>query len=140
VEVRWHSTWYDRCRRFLAPALGLPDWPVVVCPEFFWQHPGWAEEMPPEYVHYGAEPRWPDRMPAGWWWKLAAAERVVLDEQRPLIWIDDEITERAESDARLRQLIARPDVLTVSPRGWLRPDDLQRVADWLELDAAWDPE
>jgi hypothetical protein len=140
VEVRWHSTWYDRCRRFLAPALGLPDWPVAVCPEFFYQHGGWAEEMPAEFVYSGAFPQPPERLPDNWWWKLPAAERVVYDEQRPLIWIDDEIAERARADDALRALLQHPDVLAVNPDPalGLAPADLQRISHWLGLDRTWE--
>jgi hypothetical protein len=137
VEIRWHSTWYDRCARFLAPALQLPDWPVALCLEFFWLYGDWADTMPPEYLHPGALPRHPARLPMDWWWKLPAADRIVLDEHRPLIWIDDEIHQRAETNDDLRRLITRPDVLAISPNGWLRPEDLQRIADWLHLDEAW---
>lgn len=139
VEIRWHSTWYDRCRRFLAPALGLPDWPVAVCAEFFRQHGGWAEEMPAEYVHYGAFPNRPDRLPENWWWKLATAERVVLEERRPLIWIDDELTWRIESDPAVRQLTQRADVLAVRPssRLGLTERDFLFIADWLNIDTEW---
>lgn len=78
AEIRWHTSWQEHAPTALAPALGLPDFPV--------QDRCGAE------VTYPLMPRrWADRDPdlAGWW-KLPAAIQVV-NEGRPLLWLDDDL-------------------------------------------------
>jgi hypothetical protein len=75
VEIRWHTTWQSDAPKVLAPLLGLPDWPVHPCPEFH----GAVNAVGGSSVGPGA------------WWKLPAALRVVHDENRRLIWTDDDL-------------------------------------------------
>jgi hypothetical protein len=68
AEVRWHTTWQESANK-VGAELGLPELEVQDAPEFR-----------DEAEHYLG------------WWKLAAALRVIQDEQRPLIWTDDDAT------------------------------------------------
>lgn len=77
VEVRWHTTWQDRAPEF-AKIVGLPEeWPVAEAPEFTSDWPAFRAQQVLKY-----EPTW---------WKYPAAQRVLTDERRPLIWIDDDL-------------------------------------------------
>jgi hypothetical protein len=104
AEVIWHSTWREAAVADLAPVLGLPEIPVSDAPE------------------------WDDR-PAGVWWKLPAARRVVASGRR-LVWSDDDIAEFAPEVADLRH---RDDTLLISPRrsAGLTATDLKRIATFL---------
>jgi hypothetical protein len=67
AEIRWHTTW-QKDAVLIEKAFGLPSLPVQDCPEF-------------------ADRRYDrDR-----WFKLPAAERVVMQEGRALVWTDDDI-------------------------------------------------
>jgi len=67
AEIRWHTTWQQDAHKF-ADLFGLPEFPIA---------------------DPGASPRWGQSRVS--WWKLPAAQRVLADEDRPLLWIDDEI-------------------------------------------------
>ncbi len=75
AEVRWHTTWQQYAQTAIEPLLGLPRFEVADAPEFT------------DRSHEAAA------IAAGrpTWWKLPAAERVVQQEHRPLIWIDDDM-------------------------------------------------
>lgn len=107
VEVRWHSTWREAANADLAPALGLPQLPISVAPE-------WAN-------HHALVP----------WWKQPAAERV-LESGRRLVWTDDDI---AVFRPDLRAFEDRDDALLIAPdreRG-LSQDELDAIAEFLRL-------
>lgn len=77
VEIRWHSTWQHTIQD-LAAHMGLPVLEVHGAPE--------AD------MHWGQlKATLMSRGKPGWW-KYPAAERVLLDEQRPLIWVDNDLT------------------------------------------------
>jgi HAD domain in Swiss Army Knife RNA repair proteins len=107
ADVVWHSTWRAAAVTDLAPVLGLPAIPISIAPE------------------------WTDR-PAGLWWKVPAAERVVASG-RPLVWTDDDIAALPEQVA---QLAHRSDTLLVSPdpRTGLTPEHLNAIAEFIGLD------
>jgi hypothetical protein len=97
VEIRWHSTWREAAITDLAPALGLPDLPISVAPE-------WTD-------HHGIVP----------WWKQPAAERV-LASGRHLVWTDDDI---AVFRPDLAAFDGRDDALLIAPdrdRGLTQPE------------------
>jgi hypothetical protein len=96
AEIRWHTTWQRSAPLRISPALGLPAWPIADAPEF-------THHRDSGYAGVTARS----------WWKLAAAERVVADEGRRLLWTDDDI-DRID-DPVLAELISRPEVLAVSP-------------------------
>lgn len=76
VEIRWHTTWQHNAQ-MIADAFELPTFPVAEAPEH-----------DPTRWSYGPE-----------WWKLGAARRVLKEEQRPLIWLDDDqVTDRFRVD------------------------------------------
>jgi hypothetical protein len=77
VEIRWHTTWQDQAPEF-AKIVGLPDdWAVADAPEFRANWPLFAKQQ-----LLKAQPAW---------WKYPAALRVLTEEKRPLIWIDDDL-------------------------------------------------
>jgi hypothetical protein len=111
AEIRWHTTWQEMAVN-LGAALDLPRFPVQDAPEFL----SW------------------DLGRAAGWWKLPAAERVLRDEGRTLVWTDDDITwslgRRGSDD--LREL---GPVLLVSPSELtgLTPKHLRHIDDFLDL-------
>lgn len=116
VEIRWHTTWQHEACNF-AELVGLPVFAVADAPEF--------EEQAAHAIAAGT-PKW---------WKLPAAERVVREEQRPLIWTDDDITwslARYDADARLR---THAPALLISPdqHTGLTPKRLRMIGDFLDI-------
>jgi hypothetical protein len=73
VEIRWHTTWQNAALGF-AEAVGIVELPVQDAPEF--HADTWIGQRN-GYVNR--------------WWKIGAAERVVQEEGRKLIWTDDDI-------------------------------------------------
>ena len=69
VEIRWHTTWQAGANK-IGKALNLPKFPIVEAPEFN----GWRL-----HDHQGG------------WWKVPASMRT-LDEGRPVIWTDDDLS------------------------------------------------
>lgn len=76
VEFRWHSTWQEEAPQFGA-AVGLPVFGVAEAPEARANQGLFFKEQILRH-----KPTW---------WKYPAAERVLLVEKRPLIWIDDDL-------------------------------------------------
>ena len=76
VEIRWHSTWQESSLEF-ARIVGLPEFEVASAPEFLANGPLFAKQQ-----ILAGKPTW---------WKFPAAERVLVEEGRPLIWIDDDL-------------------------------------------------
>ena len=81
AEIRWHTTWQEEAQ-LVADLTGLPVFPVADAPEF---RSGSANAA--AWIAAGG------RIGAEPWWKLAAAQRVVQEERRPLVWTDDDITD-----------------------------------------------
>jgi len=93
AEIRWHTTWQLNAPEQLAPAVGLPEWPI-------------AES--PEWLRLSGDGRR--------WWKTPAADRVVHAEGRRLIWTDDDIaSEMRWPGSEIHDALLGGDVLTVSP-------------------------
>lgn len=103
VEIRWHTTWQATASEFGA-LVGLPEFPIAKAGEYM--------ANPSLFAKQQLLARKPN------WWKYPAAERVLVEENRPLIWIDDDITwkvPRAYRDAMAglgRVLIVSPDQTT----------------------------
>lgn len=118
AEIRWHTTWQHEAQA-VADLVGLPEFPVADAPEFL---TGSQE---------AARARLEDRPEV--WWKVGAAERVVLDEKRPLIWTDDDI---GDGLARARHSIFHENdsVLLVCPplRVGLTPRNLLGIGKFLD--------
>ncbi len=110
AEIRWHTTWQEYAQN-LAEAVGLPTFPVQDAPEY----------------------RTWDRGRAAGWWKLPAARRVLVDEGRPLVWTDDDITwelvreRRDEFRALGSALLIAPSDLT-----GLTPKHLHQIGEFLD--------
>jgi hypothetical protein len=92
VEVRWATTWADHIGEIVR-ITGLPDsWPVA------FTLAGRPVTEPAAALKY------------------AAAVRVVHDERRPLIWVDDDAIPDEGSPELTALLSAGPPVLIVRPR------------------------
>lgn len=113
AEVRWHSTWQHQSQN-VAKLMELPMLAVHSAPEF--RHGHWASSALD-----------------GTWWKLAGAERVLAEEQRPLVWTDDDIDYYLEKDKRAH-LHSLPQTLLVSPdhKCGLTQKELDRIRVFLE--------
>lgn len=117
AEIRWHTTWQDRALD-VGERLGLPAFPVQECTEW-----------PPtsELVAFWIREGWPR------WWKYKAAERILAEEKRRLIWVDDDILD--ELKAPQRQVLKRlGKILLVCPvsHTGLDAGDLRRIGDQLK--------
>lgn len=106
VEVRWHTTWQHEASAF-AKIVGLPlDWPVAVSPEFDLAHSNWSEFAKSQIMARRST-----------WWKYAAGERVLTDEQRHLLWIDDDLELKTPRGQRRHLAGLGPKVCLISPDG-----------------------
>ncbi|WP_431881714.1 hypothetical protein [Micromonospora chalcea] len=119
TEVRWHTTWQHEANA-LGELLGLPEFAVQDCPEFY----------PERQLAGGAAPVGVRNT----WWKLPAAERVVGEESRPLIWTDDDIDREIGWRGRDRNLRSLGRVLTISPRQHigLTPKHLRSIDEFID--------
>lgn len=118
AEVRWHTTWQHDATN-LAKLLDLPDFDVQACPEFAEHHQdlagvGWVQ------------------VKAGWW-KLPAAERVVGEEGRALLWTDDDAGTGLRDAGGPEALARFAPTLIVCPRTHvgLTPKHLRQIDEFL---------
>ena len=115
VEVRWHTAWQEHALE-LGEALGLPVFPVQPSPE-------WADRTTSVRPREGQV-----------WFKLPAAQRVVEQEERALVWTDDDLAYRpTETTRALRAMRKLRPVLTVAPsdRTALTPKHLRQIEAFL---------
>lgn len=100
AEVRWHTTWQHAAQN-IADLAGFDKFDVAEAPEYA------------DYANFQKQAI-VDGHPT--WWKLPAAQRVVQDEKRDLIWVDDDMpyewTRKAQYDPKLG---GNQMVLTVDP-------------------------
>jgi hypothetical protein len=120
AEIRWHTTWQHEAAD-VSRALDLPEFPVQPAPEF-------------RSIHAvgGAAPV------GATWWKLPAAQRVVADEGRALVWTDDDAEIQLDGWTGEEQALRRTrSVLIVAPRTQvgLTPDDLLAIDAFLHASA-----
>lgn len=117
AEIRWHTTWQHEASN-IETLVGLPSLGVADSPEFDNQ------------AQYAARAIL-DGLPR--WWKLPAAIRVVRDEQRPLLWADDDISNELGTRYDLGNLRQHAPLLTISPNQYtaLTPKHLRQIAAWL---------
>ena len=111
AEIRWHSTWQQHADAVIRPLLELPAFPVQPSPE---HGLGRAYEG---------------------WWKLPAAERVLHEEKRPLLWTDDDIrSERTRPGRGLGAVEGAERALLISPRAniGLTPKHLRQIREFLD--------
>ena len=115
VELQWLTTWTSMADELLAEPMGLP--------RGLRTHS--REDVLP--TGFGGERR---GIPG--WWKLAAARAVAEAEPgRRIVWIDDDLTDRAEDTSEW--LAANEQVLVVAPDllVGLTHAELDRVEAWL---------
>jgi len=108
AEIRWHTTWQEKALD-LGDVLGLPTFHIAAAPEF--------DDRPDNVPHLG------------YWWKAAAAYRVVDVEKRRLLWTDDDATELDDYDNR-RIWAGGPGtamVIAPDPSDGLVQTDLDRI-------------
>ena len=115
VEVQWLTTWTEDADRLLAEPMGLPRG----------LHTHVRSAAPTGFAgRFGSQPGW---------WKLAAAREVAqLEPGRRIVWIDDDLADRAADTGEW--LAANPQVLVVAPelfRG-LTHAELDEVERWLD--------
>lgn len=109
AEIRWHTTWRDGAH-LVAAEFGLPEFAVAHAPECA------------------------DAQSAGWWWKRPAAERVLRDEGRPLVWTDDDLVWDLGRQAQDRLRRLGPALLIApSPLTGLAMRHLRMVGEFLDL-------
>lgn len=101
VEIRWHTTWQEEAHEF-ASIVGLPEGFASIAKA--------PERMSSPGIF--ARQQFLAGKPA--WWKYPAAERVLVEEKRPLIWIDDEIHSKINERYRANML-GLGDVCLVCP-------------------------
>jgi hypothetical protein len=112
AEIRWHTTWQHDAAA-LEAACDLPHFPVQPCPEY--NDAGWHR--------------------AKRWFKLAAAERVLMHECRDLLWTDDDLTWELRRDGRAVELmrqVARVELIAPSELTGLTPKHLRRIGKFLD--------
>jgi len=116
LELAWATTWQHDANRYVGPAIGLPEIPVIEFP---------TADLAPGPYGWAA---WTDT--GGWKWPAVAAHAA----DRPLAWLDDDFETsgypeaRAEFD-RIREGI--PTLLChVDPRRGLHAEHLREIADW----------
>lgn len=122
AEIRWHTTWQHDALVF-GNLVGLPEFAVQDCPE-------WARfnengsALAADLIKACQPP----------WWKYPAAERVVTEEKRPLVWIDDDITWEIPHGARTA-LGAVSMLCLVSPSmaSGVCPKHMRQVDTFLEM-------
>lgn len=105
VRVEFLTTWEDRARDNLAPALGLPRWPV------FGRDP---------------QPDEPFSLTRTWWKYDCVRNYLHAHPDQPIIWLDDHL---AYYDSVLRWANTLPHMLAipVNPGYGLLPSDLARI-------------
>lgn len=119
AEVRWHTTWQHRAK-LVGKLAGFDNFDIAEAPEF---------------ADYRTFQQRQIRAGLPTWWKLPAAQRVVRDEKRSVIWVDDDLyheyLRRPDADEKLgggqRALLVRPNQLT-----GLVQKELWRILDFVE--------
>lgn len=121
AEIRWHTTWQENAHTF-ACLVGLPAFKVQPCPEW----PKFQDNgamLAAELIMAGQIP----------WWKYPAAERIILEDKRPVVWIDDDIVSEVPRRARSALRKAGP-VLFVNPstQTGVCPNHMRQVDTFLD--------
>lgn len=107
AEIRWHTTWQNGARR-VEGLLGLPEFGI---------------QEAEEYTTGGVR---------GTWWKLPAARRVLEEENRPLLWTDDDFDVELKVADWHWFTMRGACLLRPESRYGLSPDNLNDIYEWLE--------
>lgn len=102
VEMRWHTTWQHEALPVAQALFGLPEFKVQSAPEADQDLGVLAAEL--------------IRKDRPGWWKYPAVERVLTEERRAVIWVDDDITGRVSRTYR-DKMAKMGSFLAVSPDG-----------------------
>lgn len=109
VEILWLTTWENEAQNYLAPALDLPWFKLAGVND---------------NVHEDDER----------WWKLDVARSLYELDQRPFIWIDDEITSYQAALEWVRTLPEGAALIIAPPsQHGITPDHLKLIQDFLDL-------
>lgn len=115
AEVVWLTTWRAEARTEFAPRVGLDDFPAIT-------------------QSYGSDHNWHSD-----WWKWRGVRDFLQDneENRPVVWIDDDLNKNRKHDFYYRYDQERANSLLMTPQSCpgLRPEDLERILDFLKAAA-----
>lgn len=104
VELAWCTAWRESANRYISPAIGLPELPVVPLPD------GWQTLN---------EHRW----------KIPGVEEYACG--RALAWFDDEFSVADDAWAAKRTACGAPTLLAhIDPMDGLQQRDVDTVAEW----------
>lgn len=105
AEIRWHTTWKENILP-LARRMGLPEFEI---------------QKSALYVS------------DNFWWKSPPALKVVLEEERPLIWTDDDLNYMLDrADAKLLKASQPCLLLCTAEYHGLRKQDLELIQSSIE--------
>lgn len=144
VEVAWLTTWGSAANEELRALVGLPhlrvagtyhdepdDDAATAEPATDGSVTGAPADAPPDDAGLAAvTPSAPDPL-TGAWWKYDVVRRVRREQPgRPVVWVDDELTDDSAFTAWARR---QPDLLAVGPdpRRGLTVQELSRIRDWV---------
>lgn len=131
VRPRWLTTWGSLARDHLAPAAGLPDIEHEPSPETLFL------TRQDAFRRYCLKPSTSPDDQRTWWKTALVLDHTATDPVAPLIWVDDEITQR-EREAVQEALQGTPSLLLAPQRErGLTPGDLDQIEDFLTDPATW---
>ena len=110
ADMFWMTTWQDAANREIGPVLGLPELPVIPCPQC---------------------PRTWNGTIGGW--KANHAAVWANEVRRPFVWLDDEtdIPDKLASMTDVPHL-----VVTVDERTGLNDEHVERAREWFQQQAS----
>lgn len=111
VELVWATTWQHEANEWIAPAIGLPELPVVAWP------PGAAHEQQPD----------------GLFWKTRSLAEYAAG--RPFAWVDDQLT-AADWHWCAERHPAATLLLPIDPSRGLTGGDFAAITRWADLQAS----
>lgn len=116
AAVVWCTTWGADAATRLAPALGLPQWPVAPYPDDVRCSPlpGWSSAP---------------------WWKVEAISRWLDAKPRPYVVTDDDLTAEVADELRDRHPDLPALLLRPSTSPGLTPEHLDEVEEFLHAHA-----
>ncbi len=113
AEIRWHTTWQHDAEK-VGTAFGLPHF--------------WVQDAVKEFANQA------EMLLRGKWWKLPAAWRVVGQEQRPLVWTDDDIVDLNDRETTSLTRAGKTLLIAPTPAYGLTRSQLDRIAEFLGMD------
>ena len=107
ADVVWLTTWQHKANEHIRHLYGWEEFPVVVA------HPE-SYDSP--------------------WWKSKTAQRHLESSERPLIWIDDDLSygERSGTLEWLREYSQPKLLICPQPTAGIRPSHLDMIEEWIK--------